>query len=103
MISVRFQYVFIFCQLSKKGGRLIIASDGVWDALSCEVAAQCCRGLPPDLAAMQVVKVVTYIYLYFCLYGWQTGSWEGTCKKKKTNLSFLKTSKIRKSKTFEQF
>eukprot|EP00250_Pteridium_aquilinum_P015438 c22577_g1_i3 orf=848-2128(+) len=43
-------------QLSKAGGRLIIASDGVWDALSCEKAAKCCRGLPAELAARQVVK-----------------------------------------------
>lgn len=43
-------------KLSKAGGRLIIASDGVWDALSCEKTAKCCRGLPADLAARQVVK-----------------------------------------------
>lgn len=43
-------------KLSKAGGRLIIASDGVWDALSCEKAAKCCRGLPAELAARQVVK-----------------------------------------------
>ncbi|GAY47582.1 hypothetical protein CUMW_105500, partial [Citrus unshiu] len=43
------------CQTSK-GGRLIIASDGIWDALSSEMAAQCCRGLPAELAARQVVK-----------------------------------------------
>ncbi|KAK9226766.1 hypothetical protein WN943_011814 [Citrus x changshan-huyou] len=43
-------------QLSNAGGRLIIASDGIWDALSSEMAAQCCRGLPAELAARQVVK-----------------------------------------------
>lgn len=43
-------------KLSSAGGRLIIASDGVWDALSCEKAAKCCRGLPAELAARQVVK-----------------------------------------------
>ncbi|KAI5078601.1 hypothetical protein GOP47_0006272 [Adiantum capillus-veneris] len=43
-------------QLPKAGGRLIIASDGIWDALSCEKAAKCCRGLPAELAAKQVVK-----------------------------------------------
>lgn len=43
-------------KLSNSGGRLIIASDGIWDALSSDVAAQCCRGLPADLAAKLVVK-----------------------------------------------
>lgn len=43
-------------KLSKAGGRLIMASDGVWDALSCERAASCCRGLSPEAAARQVVK-----------------------------------------------
>lgn len=43
-------------KLSKAGGRLIIASDGVWDALSNEKAASCCRGLAPELAARQIVK-----------------------------------------------
>ncbi|XP_076918932.1 putative protein phosphatase 2C 15 [Bidens hawaiensis] len=43
-------------KLSNGGGRLIIASDGIWDSLSTETAAQCCRGLPSELAARQVVK-----------------------------------------------
>ncbi|KAI5065319.1 hypothetical protein GOP47_0020014 [Adiantum capillus-veneris] len=43
-------------KLSSAGGRLILASDGVWDALSCERVAKCCRGLPAELAARQVVK-----------------------------------------------
>lgn len=43
-------------KLSNAGGRLIIASDGIWDALSSELAAKSCRGLPAELAAMQVVK-----------------------------------------------
>nr|XP_043637138.1 probable protein phosphatase 2C 12 [Erigeron canadensis] len=43
-------------KLSSSGGRLIIASDGVWDALSAEAALDCCRGMPPDAAAGQVVK-----------------------------------------------
>jgi serine/threonine protein phosphatase PrpC len=47
----------IFVQLSKAGGRLIIASDGVWDALSCDKAVDCCRGMSAELAARQVVKV----------------------------------------------
>ncbi|KAL3538235.1 hypothetical protein ACH5RR_001601 [Cinchona calisaya] len=43
-------------KLSNAGGRLIIASDGIWDALSSDLAAQSCRGLPADLAARLVVK-----------------------------------------------
>ncbi|MCO5552231.1 hypothetical protein L7F22_005743 [Adiantum nelumboides] len=43
-------------KLSNVGGRLIIGSDGVWDSLSCERVAKCCRGLPAELAARQVVK-----------------------------------------------
>ncbi|XP_024966571.1 probable protein phosphatase 2C 5 [Cynara cardunculus var. scolymus] len=43
-------------KLSNSGGRLIIASDGIWDALSSDVAAQSCRGLPAELAAKLVVK-----------------------------------------------
>ncbi|XP_016458301.1 putative protein phosphatase 2C 5 [Nicotiana tabacum] len=43
-------------KLSNAGGRLIIASDGIWDALSSDLAAQSCRGLPADLAAKMVVK-----------------------------------------------
>ncbi|PIN14986.1 Serine/threonine protein phosphatase [Handroanthus impetiginosus] len=43
-------------KLSSTGGRLIIASDGIWDALSSETAAKSCRGLPAELAARLVVK-----------------------------------------------
>lgn len=43
-------------KLSSAGGRLIIASDGIWDALPSELAAKSCRGLPAELAATQVVK-----------------------------------------------
>ncbi|XP_042387936.1 probable protein phosphatase 2C 33 [Zingiber officinale] len=43
-------------QLSAAGGRLIIASDGIWDALPSELAAKACRGLPAELAAKLVVK-----------------------------------------------
>ncbi|XP_073045440.1 LOW QUALITY PROTEIN: probable protein phosphatase 2C 5 [Primulina eburnea] len=43
-------------KLSNAGGRLIIASDGIWDALLSDVAAQSCRGLPAELAAKLVVK-----------------------------------------------
>ncbi|XP_024369090.1 probable protein phosphatase 2C 5 [Physcomitrium patens] len=44
-------------KLSPAGGRLIIASDGVWDAISSRKAARCCRGvLQPEIAAKHVVK-----------------------------------------------
>ncbi|XP_042429521.1 probable protein phosphatase 2C 33 [Zingiber officinale] len=43
-------------KLSAAGGRLIIASDGIWDALPSELAAKACRGLPAELAAKLVVK-----------------------------------------------
>ncbi|KAF6134957.1 hypothetical protein GIB67_037484 [Kingdonia uniflora] len=43
-------------KLSNAGGRLIIASDGIWDAISSEMAAKSCRGLPAELASKQVVK-----------------------------------------------
>ncbi|KAL4583589.1 hypothetical protein LXL04_008167 [Taraxacum kok-saghyz] len=43
-------------KLSSAGGRMIIASDGVWDAMSAEAALLCCRGLPPDTSAAQIVK-----------------------------------------------
>lgn len=53
--------MFMYCQLSNAGGRLIIASDGIWDALPSEMAAKSCRGLPAQLAAVQVVKVINTI------------------------------------------
>ncbi|WOK93017.1 putative protein phosphatase 2C 3 [Canna indica] len=43
-------------KLPNAGGRLIIASDGIWDALTSEMAANSCRGLPAELAARQVVQ-----------------------------------------------
>ncbi|KAB2040750.1 hypothetical protein ES319_D02G104700v1 [Gossypium barbadense] len=43
-------------KMSTAGGRLIISSDGVWDALSAEAALDCCRGMPPEAAAAQIVK-----------------------------------------------
>ncbi|CAD5171926.1 unnamed protein product [Musa acuminata subsp. malaccensis] len=43
-------------KLSNAGGRLIISSDGVWDALASEVALNCSRGLPAYVAAHQIVK-----------------------------------------------
>ncbi|XP_078154921.1 putative protein phosphatase 2C 12 [Carex rostrata] len=43
-------------KLSNAGGRLVIASDGVWDALSHENSLSCCRGLPAEAAATRIVK-----------------------------------------------
>ncbi|KAF0890304.1 hypothetical protein E2562_002716 [Oryza meyeriana var. granulata] len=43
-------------KLSSAGGRIIISSDGVWDALTVETAFSCARGLPPESAADQIVK-----------------------------------------------
>jgi len=51
-------WVGFWDQLSPGGGRLIIASDGVWDALTSERAAKVCRGeKQPEVAAKNVVKV----------------------------------------------
>ncbi|KAJ7958143.1 Protein phosphatase 2C family protein [Quillaja saponaria] len=43
-------------KLSTAGGRLIISSDGVWDALTAETALECCRGMSPEASAAQIVK-----------------------------------------------
>ncbi|KAJ8762412.1 hypothetical protein K2173_007572 [Erythroxylum novogranatense] len=43
-------------KLSTAGGRLVIASDGVWDSISSEMALDCCRGIPAEAAATQIVK-----------------------------------------------
>ncbi|KAF9600617.1 hypothetical protein IFM89_011200 [Coptis chinensis] len=45
-------------QLSTVGGRLVISSDGVWDALSSEAAMNCCRGMSPAVATSQIVHEV---------------------------------------------
>ena len=44
-------------QLSSSGGRVIIASDVVWDILSFESALDCSRTMSADAAAAQIVKV----------------------------------------------
>lgn len=43
-------------KLSTGGGRLVICSDGVWDALAAEVALDCCRGMSAEASAPQIVK-----------------------------------------------
>ncbi|ONL98685.1 putative protein phosphatase 2C 12 [Zea mays] len=43
-------------KLSNAGGRLVIASDGVWDALHFQEALNYTRGLPAEAAANRIVK-----------------------------------------------
>ncbi|KAG8063145.1 hypothetical protein GUJ93_ZPchr0003g17727 [Zizania palustris] len=43
-------------KLSNAGGRLVIASDGVWDALRFQEALNYTRGLPAEAAASRIVK-----------------------------------------------
>lgn len=42
---------------SSTGGRIVMASDGLWDAVSSERAAKCSRGMPASTAAPNLVKV----------------------------------------------
>ena len=44
-------------QVPRSGGRIVIASDGLWDAVESDRAAKCCRGMPASTAAPQLVKV----------------------------------------------
>ncbi|EMS65150.1 putative protein phosphatase 2C 69 [Triticum urartu] len=46
-------------KLSNAGGRIIIASDGVWDDLTFEMALECSRGYPSDIAANRIVNTQT--------------------------------------------
>ncbi|KAL6209387.1 hypothetical protein ACLB2K_020329 [Fragaria x ananassa] len=55
-VAVAVVAVVAIAKLSNREGRLIISSDGIWDALSSEEAAKSCRGLPAELATRQVVK-----------------------------------------------
>lgn len=59
-LSVESLTCLISMKLSNGGGRLIIASDGIWDALSSEIAAKSCRGLPAERASRLVVKVFNF-------------------------------------------
>ncbi|CAJ2641012.1 unnamed protein product [Trifolium pratense] len=43
-------------KLSTSGGRLVISSDGVWDALTAEMVLDCCRGMSAEAAAPHIVK-----------------------------------------------
>lgn len=56
-------HLFLFIQLSTAGGRLVICSDGVWDALSAEEALDSCRGMSAEAAAPHIVKV-RLIYIF---------------------------------------
>ncbi|KAK7282153.1 hypothetical protein RIF29_10733 [Crotalaria pallida] len=46
----------VFTKLSTGGGRLVICSDGVWDALSAEVALDSCRGMSAEAATPHIAK-----------------------------------------------
>lgn len=48
-------------QLSNTGGRLIIASDGVWDILSFEAVVDCSRTMAAETAAAHIVKVCSML------------------------------------------
>jgi hypothetical protein len=49
--------------LSNVGGRLVIYSDGVWDALPFRQALNYTRGLPAEAAANRIVKVLKHLYI----------------------------------------
>nr|CAB3457252.1 unnamed protein product [Digitaria exilis] len=53
-------------KLSNAGGRIIIASDGVWDDLTCEMALDCSRGFPSDVAANRIVNILHKSSLVTC-------------------------------------
>ncbi|KAL6125924.1 hypothetical protein ACLB2K_073975 [Fragaria x ananassa] len=55
-VAVSTVAVVAVAKLSNRGWRLIISSDGIWDALSSEEAAQSFLGLHAELIARQVVK-----------------------------------------------
>ena len=65
--DLKISILCVLVQLAHAGGRLIIASDGVWDAMSTKRAAKCCRGVPrPEVAAKYVVKVGVCELNEFC-------------------------------------
>lgn len=66
-LFLKFEIVIFLLQLSTAGGRIILSSDGVWDALSAEIAFDCCRGMPPDSAASQIVKVCLQLVVFIFL------------------------------------
>lgn len=43
--------------LPESGGRIVIASDGLWDAVSAKSALHHVRGMPPNKAARDLVSV----------------------------------------------
>jgi serine/threonine protein phosphatase PrpC len=61
IIDLRFDALKLM-QLSNAGGRLVIASDGVWDALGFQEALNYTRGLPAEAAANRIVKVLKHFY-----------------------------------------
>lgn len=69
-------FLSLLVQLSTAGGRIIICSDGVWDALSAETALDCSRGMSPEVAAPHIVKVCLDTSIVF-LFRWIMFSWLG--------------------------
>ncbi|KAJ1397400.1 PPM-type phosphatase domain [Sesbania bispinosa] len=53
-------------KLSTAGGRLIISSDGVWDALTADMVLDCCRGMSAEAAAPHIVKVCLTSFCGIC-------------------------------------
>jgi hypothetical protein len=60
-------YLNFLLQLSNGGGRIIIASDGVWDDLSFEMALECSRGYPSDIAANRIVNVTILLHFHWLM------------------------------------
>lgn len=52
--------------LPASGGRVIIASDGLWDCLAPKTAAHHVRGMPATKAARELVQVCVSSLLHFC-------------------------------------
>ncbi|CAH1453403.1 unnamed protein product [Lactuca virosa] len=66
IVSTHMQGQFGFlAELSSAGGRLVISSDGVWDALSAESALECSRELAPESAAAQIVKRTAWLEIFY--------------------------------------
>ncbi|KAF6163042.1 hypothetical protein GIB67_033313, partial [Kingdonia uniflora] len=56
--SPNLEYFSIGKLVIKCRGRLIIASDGIWDAISAEMATKSCRGLPARPQSLHLSKLL---------------------------------------------
>ena len=52
--------------LPASGGRVIIASDGLWDAVAPKTAAHHARGMPANKAARELVQVLPPFFHRIC-------------------------------------